>query len=302
MYDLIEDYKRYLKNINQASEHTSDAYIRDITRFVDFIRSENINSLEAVDNYVVRTFIAKLRLGEIASTQVSDNTLARNISALRSFYYYLIEFHNYEINPFIHVKQIKQKQMLPEFLFYNEVEQLLESIEIDDFTGLRNRLMFEIMYGCGLRVSEVCNLKASDIDVAERILTVKGKGNKERVVPFHPLIQTLLLEYLSYLQSFELKHDYLFINNQKKQLTVRGIQYILNQVALKSGIHKSISPHMLRHSFATHLLDNGADIKIVQDLLGHENISTTQIYTHVSIDKLVNVYHSAHPRSSKTKE
>lgn len=299
MYDLIEDYKRYLTLNQQASEHTLEAYLRDIGRFTDFLISEGIESYEDVDNYIVRTFIAKLRLGEISEVKISDNTLARNISALRSFYYYLIEFHNYDKNPFVNVKQIKQKQNIPEFLFFNEVEQILDSIETNDFIGLRNRLMFEMMYGCGLRVAEVSDLRVSDINIQERYIRVIGKGSKERIVPFHPLIQDLLKEYLDVYESYDKNHDYLFINNRKNKLTTRGIQYILDQVVLKSGLNKNVSPHMLRHSFATHLLDNGADIKIVQELLGHANISTTQIYTHVSIDKLVNVYQEAHPRNKK---
>lgn len=299
MYDLIEDYKRYLTLNQQASEHTLEAYLRDIGRFTDFLISEGIESYEDIDNYIVRTFIAKLRLGEISEVKISDNTLARNISALRSFYYYLIEFHNYDKNPFVNVKQIKQKQNIPEFLFFNEVEQILDSIETNDFVGLRNRLMFEMMYGCGLRVAEVSDLRISDINIQERYIRVIGKGSKERIVPFHPLIQELLKEYLDVYESYDKDHDYLFINNRKKKLTTRGIQYILDQVVLKSGLNKNVSPHMLRHSFATHLLDNGADIKIVQELLGHANISTTQIYTHVSIDKLVNVYQEAHPRNKK---
>lgn len=299
MYKLLEQYERYLTLNQNASENTIEAYIRDVKRFIDFLSSENIENLGMVDNIVVRTFISKLRLSEISEIEVSDNTLARNISALRSFYYYLIEYHNYTDNPFVHIKQIKQKQPIPEFLFFNEVEQLLDSIETTDFFGLRNRLMFEMMYGCGLRVSEVSNLKVNDLNVEERYVRIIGKGSKERIVPFHPLIQQLLNDYLKEYNNMQIEHDYVFINNRKKQLTARGIQYTLDKVVLNSGLNKNVSPHMLRHSFATHLLDNGADIKIVQDLLGHENISTTQIYTHVSIDKLVNVYQKAHPRNKK---
>lgn len=297
MYNFLKEYERYLRLNQQVSENTLEAYMRDVKRFVDFLNSEDINNLKDVDNYTVRTFITKLRLGELAETKISDNSLARNISALRSFYYYLIEFQHFENNPFVNVKQIKQKQNVPEFLFYNEVEQLLESIETDTFIGLRNRLMFEMMYGCGLRVAEVCALQVSNINVDERIIRVVGKGSKERIVPFHPLIQELLKDYLSLYDAYNLDHDVLFINNRKQPLTTRGVQYVLDQVVIKSGLNKNVSPHMLRHSFATHLLDNGADIKIVQELLGHANISTTQIYTHVSIDKLVNVYEKAHPRN-----
>lgn len=297
MYNLLEDYVRYLKNTQQASSNTLEAYEHDVVRFIDFLVSENIESFDLVDNYVVRTFIAKLRLGEISDVKISDNSLARNISSLRSFFYYLVEFKEFDKNPFVHVKQIKQKQQIPEFLYFNEIEQLLDSIVVVDFWSLRNRLMFEMMYGCGLRVSEVANLQVRNINISERYVQIVGKGNKERIVPFHPMIKKLLIEYLAEYNQRNLVHDYVFINNRNKQLTTRGIQYTLEQVTVKSGLNKHVSPHMLRHSFATHLLDNGADIKVVQDLLGHENISTTQIYTHVSIEKLVDVYQNAHPRS-----
>lgn len=297
MYKLLEDYVKYLKNTQQASDNTLEAYEHDVLRFIEFLLSEDIGSFDLVDNYVVRTFIAKLRLGEIADVKISDNSLARNISSLRSFFYFLVEFKGFDKNPFVHIKQIKQKQQIPEFLYFNEVEQLLDSIEVNDFWSLRNRLMFEMMYGCGLRVSEVANLQVRNINVKERYIQVIGKGKKERIVPFHPLIQQLLVEYLAEYNQKNLEHDYIFINNRNKQLTPRGIQYTLEKVTNASKLDKHVSPHMLRHSFATHLLDNGADIKIVQELLGHENISTTQIYTHVSIEKLVDVYQNAHPRN-----
>lgn len=299
MYNLLSDYLKHLKIFQNASDHTLSAYEHDIQRFLDFLQSEGIEDMNKVDNLIVRTFISKLRLGEIALVEISDNSLARNISSLRSFYYYLIEFKGYDKNPFIHVKQVKQSKKIPEFLFFNEIEQLLDSIEVDDFMGERNKVMFELMYGCGLRVSELVNLKVSNINSGDRIVTIFGKGNKERIVPFHVKLQSLLEDYLLKRAGCSIEHDYVFFNKNKKQLTSRGIQYILDQLVIKSGLNKKVSPHMLRHSFATHLLDNGADIRIVQELLGHENISTTQIYTHVSIDKLKSVYQSAHPRNQK---
>lgn len=297
MYKFLDDYMLYLKNIQRVSVNTLDAYQRDITRFLEFLEAEGSKSLLEVDNYLVRNFIAKLRLGEISEVKISDNSLARNISSLRSFFYYLIEFKGFDKNPFVNIKQVKRKQQLPEFLFYNEVEQILDSIDTSDFTGLRNRLMFEIMYGCGLRLSELVNLKFVDIDFSNRIINIIGKGNKERIVPFHHLIKDLLLDYQAQVSNMQLDHDFIFINNRKGQISPRGVQFTLDKVVLAAGLSKNVSPHMLRHSFATHLLDNGADIKVVQDLLGHENISTTQIYTHVSIDKLVSVYQKAHPRN-----
>lgn len=298
MYNYLESYLKYLRSTISASDNTVEAYSNDIKRFLDFLNSESVLSLKNIDNVIVRTFITKLRLGSLSEEKLKDSSIARNLSSLRSFYYYLIEFHDFDDNPFLKVNQVKQKKNIPDFLYYNEIEMLLESIETESFLGIRNRLMFEIMYGCGLRVSETANLKVSDINIEERFINIVGKGEKERIVPFHHDIQDLLQIYLSKRKNKNIDSEYLFLNNRQKPLTSRGIQYILNKVALASKLNKKVHPHMLRHSFATHLLDNGADIKVVQELLGHSSLSTTQIYTHVSVDTLKDVYNKAHPRNN----
>lgn len=297
MYDYLDKYKKYLKTSVSASENTLEAYEHDIKRFLDFLSAEGVTNLKDVDNILVRTYITKLRLGELSEVELGNTTISRNLSSLRSFYYFLIEFLNFDNNPFLHIKQIKQEKNLPDFLYYNEVEQLLDSIEVKDWISLRNRLMMEMMYGCGLRVSEITDLTISNINLNERFIRVLGKGSKERIVPFHNGIQTLLKDYLKQRSTKQINNKFLFLNNRNKQLTSRGVQYILDKLVLESGLNKNVHPHMLRHSFATHLLDNGADIKVVQELLGHANLSTTQIYTHVSIDTLKDVYNSAHPRN-----
>lgn len=297
MYDYLDKYKKYLKTSVSASENTLEAYEHDIKRFLDFLSAEGVTNLKDVDNILVRTYITKLRLGELSEVELGNTTISRNLSSLRSFYYFLIEFLNFDNNPFLHIKQIKQEKNLPDFLYYNEVEQLLDSIEVKDWISLRNRLMMEMMYGCGLRVSEITDLTISNINLNERFIRVLGKGSKERIVPFHNGIQTLLKDYLKQRSEKQINNKFLFLNNRNKQLTSRGVQYILDKLVLESGLNKNVHPHMLRHSFATHLLDNGADIKVVQELLGHANLSTTQIYTHVSIDTLKDVYNNAHPRN-----
>ncbi len=299
MYDYLNDYKHYLKSNVQASDNTIEAYSHDINRFIDFLSAEGVSRLEKVDNLLVRTYITKLRLGDLSEIQLGSNTISRNLSSLRSFYYFLIEYHSFDNNPFLAIKSIQADKNLPDFLYYNEVEQLLDSILIKDFTSLRNRLMLEMMYGCGLRVSEVTDLTINNVNTLERYIKVLGKGNKERLVPFHMGIKDLLQDYLMQRQAKQIDNTFLFLNNRNNQLTSRGVQYILNKVVVNSGLTKNIHPHMLRHSFATHLLDNGADIKVVQELLGHSNLSTTQIYTHVSIDTLKNVYLKAHPRNKE---
>lgn len=297
MYDYLSKYLRYLKISMDASKNTIEAYHHDIKRYIDFLSSQSINDLNINDNIVINTYITKLRLGKLSEEGLGASTISRNLSSLRSFYYYLIEFHNFDNNPFLNIRQIKQEKPLPDFLYYNEIELLLDSIEVVDFLSLRNKLMLEMMYGCGLRVSEVTDLKTAYINIEDRYLKVVGKGSKERILPFHRDIQELLKTYYKQRSNKGIESDYLFLNNRNQQLTSRGVQYILDKVVEKSSLNKKVHPHMLRHSFATHLLDNGADIKVVQELLGHSNLSTTQIYTHVSIDTLKDVYNKAHPRN-----
>lgn len=297
MYEQLDNYKRYLKTTISASENTLEAYEHDIKRFIGFLSSENVGDLKLVDNLLVRTYITKLRIGDLSEVELGDSTISRNLSSLRSFYYYLIEFYEFDNNPFLQIKQIKQDKNLPDFLYYNEVEKLLESIEVFDWLSLRNKLMLEVMYGCGLRVSEITDLKIKHININERFIRVLGKGQKERIVPFHTGIKDLMREYFKQRSEKQIDNEYVFLNNRNKQISSRGVQYILDKVVLNSGLSKNVHPHMLRHSFATHLLDNGADIKVVQELLGHSNLSTTQIYTHVSVDTLKDVYNKAHPRN-----
>lgn len=299
MYDYLSKYLRYLKISMDASKNTIEAYHHDIKRYIDFLSSQSINDLNINDNIVINTYITKLRLGKLSEEGLGASTISRNLSSLRSFYYYLIEFHNFDNNPFLNIRQIKQEKPLPDFLYYNEIELLLDSIEVVDFLSLRNKLMLEMMYGCGLRVSEVTDLKTAYINIEDRYLKVVGKGSKERILPFHRDIQELLKTYYKQRSNKGIESDYLFLNNRNQQLTSRGVQYILDKVVEKSSLNKKVHPHMLRHSFATHLLDNGADIKVVQELLGHSNLSTTQIYTHVSIDTLKDVYNKAHPRNKE---
>ncbi len=173
MYDYLNDYKHYLKSNVQASDNTIEAYSHDINRFIDFLSAEGVSRLEKVDNLLVRTYITKLRLGDLSEIQLGSNTISRNLSSLRSFYYFLIEYHSFDNNPFLAIKSIQADKNLPDFLYYNEVEQLLDSILIKDFTSLRNRLMLEMMYGCGLRVSEVTDLTINNVNTSPKLADSK---------------------------------------------------------------------------------------------------------------------------------
>ena len=290
---LFQEYLNYLKQSLTDSKHTYDAYQRDISRFINFLKQEAIFDLNQVNRFVVNNFITFLRI-ENNQIQLSNSSLARNLSALRSFYNYLIEFHDFKNNPFLGISSGKKAQKLPEFLYYNEIELLFDAIDVTTDLGIRNRALFELMYASGLRVSEVVALKLADINFQQRYLLVLGKGQKERYLPFHKEALEWLEKYRMIRNSTE---AVFFLNTNGKALTTRGVQYILNQIVLKAGLNLKVHPHMLRHSFATHLLDNGADLRTIQELLGHANIATTQVYTHVSVDSLTNAYQKAHPRA-----
>ncbi len=232
---------------------------------------------------------------------LKDTSISRKISTLRSFFKYLQRTYGISNDPLLGVKSFKQKRKIPDFLFYDEIVLLLDSLGDSDLQ-YRDRVMFELMYACGLRVSELCDLKVSDINLADNYIYVReAKGAKSRYVPFY---DDLTLKISSYLTRVRLNlttsnNEYLFVNNKGDKLTSRGVQYRLDLAAKNAGISMKVHPHMLRHSFATHLLDNGADLRIVQELLGHTSLSTTQIYTHVSQEKLKEVYYNAHPRNKE---
>lgn len=263
-----------------------------------FLTDSGIQSWNEVDKSVAKRYIDVLS-GE-QKVRLKSSTLNRNLSGLRSFFNYLVSNGEAESNPFHRIRAPKGAKMLPDFLLFDEIERLFAGIDTSSAEGKRDRAMFELMYASGLRVGETASLKLSNIDFNQRVLRITGKGSKERIVPFYPYAGELIKQYLTQGRPEllgESKSDFLFINKKHQPLSERGIQYLLDKYARLSGINKTIHPHMLRHSFATHLLDNGADLRIVQELLGHAHLSTTQIYTHVTVDRLKSAYLSAHPRA-----
>ena len=302
MTEILLQFLEYIAIHTTNSKHTKSAYRRDITRFIDFLIKEDISDFSKVDNKLAGKYLSKLKDGTISAKPLSRASLARNLSSLRTFYYFLIEFYDVKVNPFTMIKTATVQRRLPDFLLFDEMMTLLESIDIKEANGLRNRAMLELMYACGLRVSELCELTVNNVNIKERIVKVKGKGDKERLVPFYPLAGELLQKYMDEVrQLWATSSDLLFVKANGKGLSTRYIQLLLRDIAKKAGLTRNVHPHMFRHSFATHLLDNGADLRIVQELLGHENLSTTQIYTHLSIDQLRAVYLKAHPGSDNNK-
>lgn len=290
----------YIDQLNTGSMHTQDAYERDIDDFMVFLNKEQIITFEEVDRNVVMNYIADLRSRMTTNGMMKNTSIARKLSSLRSFYRYLNEFIGLQGNPFMYLKNPKTPRKIPEFLFYDEMDAFLASCRIEEPVGLRNRAMFELMYACGLRVSEVISLMLHDIDFQDQILRVNGKGDKQRIVPFYNEAGVHLRAYLRDVRipwMGKEDHSLVFINQRGKGLTTRGVQYIMQKQADEIAMTMHIHPHMFRHSFATHLLDNGADLRIVQELLGHASLSTTQIYVHVSQERLKHVYEDAHPRA-----
>lgn len=299
--NFLDRFLDYNQAMNTGSIHTLDAYRRDICEYFDFLMAEGIESLEGVDRKIVMNFISSLRMKDGQYGTLKNSTIARKLSSLRSFYRYLNEYIGIKTNPFLYMKSPKQGRRIPEFLFLDEMELFLNSFDEHDDAAIRDRAMFEIMYACGLRVSEVVNLRFDDIDFNDQILRILGKGDKERIVPFYKQAGDQIQYYVGHVRSKWVikEHGFVFVNQRGAKMTTRGVQYRMQQQANQCDLHIHIHPHMFRHSFATHMLDNGADLRLVQELLGHASLSTTQIYVHVSKERLKNAYFAAHPRAKK---
>ena len=299
MYKTLDNFIDYLFDSRTGSDFTSDSYYRDIARFIEYLKDNNIDSFASVDKKVVFDYINLLRSGKITRGKISNSTYARNMSALRSFYKYLCEKHICDDNPFLKFRKIHVEKHLPDVLTFDQVETILDSFDLSNPLEVRNRCIIETMYACGLRISEVCNLLFDNVDRKQMIVRVIGKGNKERIVPYYPRLDELFDLYIEmYRNEFALDDfEYMFVNNRHSKMSPRSVQLLLEDVKIKTGIDLNLHPHMFRHSFATHLLDNGADLRSVQELLGHANLSTTQLYTHLTYDRLSKTVKQAHPHS-----
>ena len=291
--NYLSDYLKYLEYQKNYSKDTIESYERDVLEYLKYVEKEKLNIKDF--NYDdVRAYLIYLN-----KKKDKNSTVSRKISALRSYYKYLINKGVLENNPFSLVSLPKREKKLPRFFYYNELEELFQTPKLHTPLGQRDRLILEILYATGIRVSELVNIKVSDISGNE--IRILGKGNKERIVRFGEYVEEVLELYLkeTYNELNLDNSDYLFLNSLGGQLTTRGIRYILDRIISKTNIEKKISPHMLRHSFATHLLNEGCDIMTVQELLGHESLTATSIYTHVTNDRLKEVYFKCHPRAKK---
>ncbi len=293
----LEEYLTYLKIEKNYSDMTISSYRIDIEEFLNYVDVQRLNLVKIKYNDV-HSF-----LKELNDKKDSNSTISRKISALRGFYKYLLKEEYCEKNPFSLVSLPKKEKKLPRFFYYNELESLLEVSDLSTPLGQRDRLILEMLYATGVRVSELVNIKVSDINRSMKNILILGKGNKERLVEYGDYCEEALDLYLKdgYYRLNIHSSPYVFLNNNGEQLTDRGVRYILSNLIEKTSINKKISPHMIRHSFATHLLNNGCSLLSVQKLLGHDSIKSTQVYTHVSTDRLKEVYRNSFPRAREKK-
>jgi integrase/recombinase XerC len=288
---LLEFYK-YLEN-KEYSSNTINSYKKDLNLFLVFCNNKKLSD---IDYQFIRKYLSFLY-----EKKYSSRSINRHISSLKSFFKYLNKMDIRKDNPVLLVSGVKQEKKLPNYINYNDLEVILSIPDQSDVLGLRNALILELLYSLGVRVSELINIKLSDIDFYNRRILINGKGSKERFVLYGSVCSNLLDKYINNSRSVLLKenNDYLLLNKFGNKITDRAIRNIINDVVTKSCLKLKISPHTLRHTFATHLLNEGADLKTVQQLLGHSSISTTGIYTHVSNERLRKTYLNAHPRAKK---
>lgn len=290
----INNFCGYLKYQKNYSLNTVINYKEDLLIYKNYLKKENLNYLK-VEYSDIRFYLIYLK----DTKKEKSSSISRNLSTLRTFYNYLLKENLIDINPFNYVNSPKKEKKLPKFFEYNELEELFNTVNIETPLGQRDLLILELLYATGVRVSELINIKISDINRSDKTINILGKGNKERIVHYGSYAEDILNIYLEKGYKVLNKNNlpFLFINNKKTQLTDRGVRTILNNIIKKTSLNKNISPHMLRHTFATHLLNEGCDILSVQKLLGHESISATQIYTHVTTDHLKDVYYKTFPRA-----
>lgn len=294
MSDIVKAFLDHLEETRNVSPHTLRAYAGDVRNFMNFLDGKH--SIESVDITLLREY-----LGHLRERQYGRASTARALACLRTFFDYQVEIGRLDRNPVRLIRTPRQEKRLPKFLDEEEVARLLLAVRGEGFLAARDRALLETIYGGGLRVSEACSLDMGDLRLGEEFVRVKGKGNKERIAPIGSYAVRALEEYFT-LRSARLAAlgrdgESVFLNKNGTRLNVRSVRRLLDRYAKAAGIEKAITPHTLRHSFATHLLNRGADLRAVQELLGHANIATTQIYTHVTTNRLKEVYDRTHPRA-----
>lgn len=294
MQDAIDEYLHFIKVERGLSANTQENYRRDLTKYRCYLESAGITQWTQVDRFVIMDFLKTLRTEEKASSSI-----VRMMSALRQFHLFLRQENITQENPMQHIDSPKRQEHLPDTLSLQEVETLIETPDVTTPLGLRNRAILETMYATGLRVSELISLKKDDLHLSMGLIQTIGKGNKERVIPIGDVAAHWMERYFAESRPKLVRQKdvpEVFVNFHGNKLTRQGIWKNIKAIVKEAGIDKDVTPHTLRHSFATHLLENGADLRMVQELLGHSSISTTQIYTHVTKKRVSEVYQKYFPR------
>ena len=295
--EKIKDFEHFLKFERNFSDNTLDAYLRDIRKLRDYavFELENVGPLEITYENIQEY------LFQLSKKKFSERTQARWISSIKAFFKYLLDDEVRSDNPATLLEGPKLGLYLPDTLSFDDVDKIINAIDVSNDLGKRNKCMIEVLYGCGLRVSELIDLKISNINFKELYLKVEGKGDKTRYVPLAKFTAKLIKEYISEVRSkYKINkkcEDILFLNSRGSAMSRVIVFIIIKELTEKAGINKKISPHTFRHSFATHLLQNGADLRYIQEMLGHSSITTTEIYTHLKNEELRDVILNYHPRN-----
>ena len=288
-----DEYLDYIKYEKKLSNETIKNYEYDLNKFIDYLKEKNISSFKSVKSKDIENYLKEIN-------NMNPRSISRNITSINNMFIFLLKEKKIENNPCEFIDRPKLSKKLPNTLSLEEVTNILD-IPLKTKFDYRNKAMLEILYGSGLRISELISLTLRDVDFENAIIRCMGKGSKERIVPINDYEMYFLKEYLDRRELFLINgnNDYLFLNNHGKQMTRQGFFKNLKKLLQEKGIDKNVTPHTLRHSFATHLLSGGADLRSIQMLLGHSDISTTKIYTHIAKEKIKNDYEEFHPRSNK---
>jgi integrase/recombinase XerC len=306
MEKLLEQFLEHLRYERNVSAHTLRNYASDLEQFFDFLapldqvtRKRNLPAVSEIDHLTIREW-----LGSLHAAQKSKSSIARKLAALRTFFQFLVREEVLELNPAKLVSTPRLEKKLPKYLSIEEAIRFIETPDEETDLGKRDRAMLELMYATGVRVAELTTMNLRDVDFHNRLVRVTGKRRKQRIVPFGDPAGAAIRKYLAVRDKFlcnapisKRDEEALFLNYQGTRITTRSVGRMVDKyIRICAGMH-NISPHALRHSFATHLLDSGADLRDIQELLGHARLSTTQVYTHVSMEKLIEVYDKAHPKA-----
>ena len=296
MRNYILKFIEELKYEKNYSDLTAKGYLKDLDLFLEYLNDNNIKSYKNVEYQDIRLFVNYLY-----DLKYSNKTISRHISAVKSFFKYLKKESIIDDNPCTLITNPKLEKKLPKFLNFEDTEKLLKAFDNNNYIGIRNTLILEMLYSTGIRVSELTNIKLNDINTSDKSIRITGKGNKERIVFFGSICLDKIKKYLKI--SYPILNinnlDYLLLSKKGKKINDREIRKIIDDAASIVGLNIKISPHVLRHTFATHMLTDGSDLRSVQELLGHETLSTTQIYTHLTNEKIRNVYLNSHPRARR---